>query len=891
MQRSCVSPQVSLPNSVPNLYFFIMAPFSRFWAVVVVGLAPIFIPAGIAQTGTALINHASIINGTIEGSVHQMLPENVVINGSASVIDLVVSGSPKLRVNGRPHFGGLIVGNGVPEPLDYEVVIGGNARVGHVRTRSDVRPLPMAASPEVPRGIRSITVNASAEDIGDFATVRDLSLTGSVGQVAVPPGAYGVFTANGVSGFTLGVEGSTRHEIYSFEQLVLNGHTTIRVVSPVVVVLGRELSISGVAGSSDHPHWLQLRFASGGLVLNGGAKIFANVLAPNGSVVARGGSQLVGGLSSDRLIIDGGALVRLVNQPPTVSLAAPAAGARIVSKPVPLVATASDLDGAIAKVEFFVDGTQIAESVEAPFLAEWSPMTGSYTLGVRAYDDLGAVSDAMPVSVRVLPELPYTTDFEATEGYTLGTLGGQQAWVAEAGNVTTTDSAFYSGERSVLLAASAPPAQLAQHFARNSNEVVVFVDLFIKPVADVDMDASTIIETDVARVAFLRNGTSGTIHSFDGDGVGGGFWHPTLAVKPLDGEGRAASWTRVTLREDHLAKRWDLYSDGVLVAADLKFRDEAEVVFSEFSLRGHSLMDARFDYFYAGAENPLFVDADQDGIEDSWERSHGMNPAVNDRTADLDGDGVSSIQEYVNGTDPTDYYNGVSPVLTSLVDASGQAGEFGLIAVRVTTTQGGVLTNAPVTFNVGSTVARLASLPGESAYQQTNVRTDAEGIARVYITFFSYAPAEITVTARSSLLPIRIQPPTTDADEDGLPDLWETTYFGLMGGNANDDPDGDGLTNAQEFQRGSSPTDYYNGVLPQTESLVGADGQIAPDGSIAVKVTDASGNALSNAPVTFTAKEGGHKLAETAGGEPLNEAVVRTNASGVAKVYIRAGSN
>jgi predicted transcriptional regulator len=47
---------------------------------------------------------------------------------------------------------------------------------------------------------------------------------------------------------------------------------------------------------------------------------------------------------------------------------------------------------------------------------------------------------------------------------------------------------------------------------------------------------------------------------------------------------------------------------------------------------------------------------------------------------------------------------------------------------------------------------------------------------------------------------------TTDSDEDGLDDNWEYEYFGDLDFGSEDDPDGDGLTNLQEYQQGTNPT-------------------------------------------------------------------------------------
>ena len=48
---------------------------------------------------------------------------------------------------------------------------------------------------------------------------------------------------------------------------------------------------------------------------------------------------------------------------------------------------------------------------------------------------------------------------------------------------------------------------------------------------------------------------------------------------------------------------------------------------------------------------------------------------------------------------------------------------------------------------------------------------------------------------------------TADYDGNGLPDAWESTYFGRLGNAPADDPDHDGATNAQEAVAGTNPLD------------------------------------------------------------------------------------
>src|SRR5205807_1492586 len=61
-----------------------------------------------------------------------------------------------------------------------------------------------------------------------------------------------------------------------------------------------------------------------------------------------------------------------------------------------------------------------------------------------------------------------------------------------------------------------------------------------------------------------------------------------------------------------------------------------------------------------------------------------------------------------------------------------------------------------------------------------------------------------------------------DNDRDGMADDWEVAFFGSTSnprGGASDDFDSDGLTNLQEFQNGTDPTDESNALRITSATL------------------------------------------------------------------------
>lgn len=93
------------------------------------------------------------------------------------------------------------------------------------------------------------------------------------------------------------------------------------------------------------------------------------------------------------------------NLPPSVLITAPIDGASAtVGASIAVSATATDVDGTVARVEFFADSHKIGESLVAPYGMQWSGATvGAHTLTAVATDDAGATKTSALVAVLVNP--------------------------------------------------------------------------------------------------------------------------------------------------------------------------------------------------------------------------------------------------------------------------------------------------------------------------------------------------------------------------------------------------------------------------------------------------------------------------------------------------------
>jgi hypothetical protein len=150
------------------------------------------------------------------------------------------------------------------------------------------------------------------------------------------------------------------------------------------------------------------------------------------------------------------------NQPntlPTVQLAAPFDGATYqMPTNVTLLASASDSDGIVQRVEFLADGQKIGQGLAAPFSYVWTNLTpGTHSLVARAVDDRLGTAESAPVSITVIARPPTVTLTAPTER-TLVLAGTSLPLAAavQAGDGSIDRVVFYAGNL-LLSELLAPP--------------------------------------------------------------------------------------------------------------------------------------------------------------------------------------------------------------------------------------------------------------------------------------------------------------------------------------------------------------------------------------------------------------------------------------------------
>jgi hypothetical protein len=216
------------------------------------------------------------------------------------------------------------------------------------------------------------------------------------------------------------------------------------------------------------------------------------------------------------------------------------------------------------------------------------------------------------------------------------------------------------------------------------------------------------------------------------------------------------------------------------------------------------------------------VDSDGDGIPDAWETARSLNPLVADANGNPDGDALTNLQEYNADTDPQVSESGtvafaVSALFTlqTRTDASNQDGD-----------------GLPDAWEIATGL--------NSAVSDASADPDGDGLTNLQEYNGGWHPLVAENAALSSSQSALFLADTgaysggytLDTDGDGMPDWWEVKYgLNRLVNDAAGNPDGDDLTNSQEYLVGRNPAlDDLSGEVQQPSALFTLDTiGLAPD--------------------------------------------------------------
>ena len=133
----------------------------------------------------------------------------------------------------------------------------------------------------------------------------------------------------------------------------------------------------------------------------------------------------------------------LLNLAPSISLATSPTGPQVIpGTEIQLNATANDLDGTIARVDFFSSGTLIGTATQPPYsMRVRVDSAGPIQFTARATDDKAAIANSAPISMTAIPgstsDLPITAGLQlwlkADAGVTVDGNGGVNQWLDQSG--------------------------------------------------------------------------------------------------------------------------------------------------------------------------------------------------------------------------------------------------------------------------------------------------------------------------------------------------------------------------------------------------------------------------------------------------------------------------
>jgi hypothetical protein len=225
------------------------------------------------------------------------------------------------------------------------------------------------------------------------------------------------------------------------------------------------------------------------------------------------------------------AVTVVADTPPSVRITSPDAAATFYAgSTITITATATDSDGAVAKVDFYAGSTLLGTATQAPYTFNWINVpAGSYLLVARATDNLGATSTSSPVNITVnahdLPLVSLTAPAAGSAFIAPATVNLAATASASGASIAKVD--FYADNALIGTATAAPytatwmnaPAASYSLVARATDSVGA-VGTSSPMAVTVDAPPQVTITAPTAGASYTAPATVNiTVQASDSDGV------------------------------------------------------------------------------------------------------------------------------------------------------------------------------------------------------------------------------------------------------------------------------------------------------------------------------------------------------------------------------------